>query len=70
MGIWIKVRDGIYECNLCRGRCKADEDRCNYKYCPRCGIKMNLQRSLSFAVQKETENDTRRTEVRKGDQDD
>jgi len=49
MGIWIKLKSGEYECNLCRGKCICKGEMCNYKYCPRCGVRMNLMRSLKYA---------------------
>lgn len=50
-GRWEKSEDGycglaLLECSLCRGECfDIDEDieLLNYRYCPNCGAKMDLE---------------------------
>lgn len=49
---WIKVREGKtykFECSLCHTDAYCvhyDENKetvCNYKYCPNCGVKMEIE---------------------------
>ncbi len=48
MGIWILVEPGRFECSVCRSRCDHHGETCTYFYCPRCGIRMNLVRSMRY----------------------
>ena len=55
-GRWEKSEDGCFglallECSLCRGECfDIDEDieLVNYRYCPNCGAKMDLEEEMTI----------------------
>lgn len=48
----------VFICSSCKGRCycinygaNKNYNRCNYRYCPRCGSEMNTEKQARYTLQ-------------------